>query len=141
MKRPKAKPAVEILPEATDQPEHPRKKISSFFFAEDNGNEPVKKFLRGLTKEERQKIGADIRTTEYGWPIGMPTCRNLGDGLHEVRTNLTNRIARILFRVDKTQKMVLLQGLIKKTEETPQADKDLANKRWSQYEEVMKNGR
>ena len=43
-------------------------------------------------------IGADIKTVEFGWPIGMPTCRPMGDGLFEVRTNLPqNQIARVLF--------------------------------------------
>ncbi len=41
----------------------------------------------------------DIQTVEFGWPLGMPTCRSLGDGLWEVRCNgLTGqRIARVLF--------------------------------------------
>ncbi len=127
------KPTTTAAAPPAVQPEKPLKKISSHFFSEDNGNEPVKKFLRELTKEERKAIAKDIRTAEYGWPIGMPTCRPLGDGLHEVRTHLTNRIARVLFRVDKNEQMVLLHGFIKKTDETPKEDKDLANKRWSQY--------
>ncbi len=62
----------------------------------------------------------------------MPACRPLGDGLHEVRTNLTgNRIARVFFYVDKHQRMVLLHGILKKTRATPDSDLDLAraNKR------------
>ena len=41
-------------------------------------------------------------TVEYGWPVGMPTCRPLEDGVYEVRTNLSqNRIGRVLFYIDK----------------------------------------
>lgn len=47
-----------------------------------------------LAKEERKLIGDDIKTVEYGWPIGMPVCRGLGGGLYEVRTELKNKIAR-----------------------------------------------
>ncbi len=58
----------------------------------------------------------------------MPLVRNLDDGLWEVRSTLQNRIARIIFIMhDNT--MVLLHGFIKKSEKTPQQDKDLAKKR------------
>lgn len=92
----------------------------------------MRDWLKELPREDRQRIGEDIRTVEYGWPIGMPTCRPLGDGLHEVRTNLgSHRIARIFFYVDKRQRMVLLHGILKKTQATSQADLELAlrNKR------------
>lgn len=62
----------------------------------------------------------------------MPVCRPLGGGLHEVRTDLANnRTARVLFYVDRHQRLVLLHGFIKKTRQTPQEDLDLArmNKR------------
>jgi len=44
--------------------------------------------------EDRKRIGQDIKTVEFGWPIGMPACRPLEDRIYEVRTNLRqNRIA------------------------------------------------
>jgi antitoxin HicB len=34
---------------------------------------------------------------QFRWPVGMPLCRSLGQGLWEVRSDLTsNRIARVL---------------------------------------------
>ncbi len=115
----------------------PLRRISAFFFIEESGNEPVKRFLRTLSQEERKLVGKDVRTAEYGWPIGMPTCRPLGKGLHEVRTDLPNRISRILFRVDEKERMILLHGFVKKTQETPQEDIDLANRRWSQHRKKL----
>jgi phage-related protein len=108
------------------------KRVHVFFFRTESGNEPVRSWLKSMAPQDRRQIGEDIRTVEFGWPIGMPTCRPLGDGLHEVRTNLQgNRIARVFFYVDKTQRMVLLHGILKKTRETPATDLDLAriNKR------------
>jgi len=67
----------------------------------------------------------------------MPTCRPLGKGFHEVRTDLPNRISRILFRVDEKERMVLLHGFVKKTQETPEEDIDLANRRWSQHRKEL----
>lgn len=80
-----------------------------------------------LSAEDRKHIGHDIMTVEFGWPLGMPTCRHLEDGVWEVRTNLSrNRIARVLFYLDKLERMVLLHGFIKKTQRTPAADLTLA---------------
>jgi phage-related protein len=89
----------------------------------------VREWLKALPPEDRKRIGEDIKTVEFGWPIGMPVCKPLGDGIYEVRTRLSrNRIARVLFYIDEKSRMVLLQGFIKKT---PQEDLELArsNKR------------
>ena len=68
-------------------------------------------------------------TAEFGWPIGMPACKTMGNGLFEIRTNLFgNRIACILFCIESGQ-MILLHGFIKKTKKTTKADLDLALKR------------
>ena len=64
-----------------------------------------------------------------GWPIGMPLCRSLGDGLWEVRSNLpSGRIARLLFFVDQGR-IGVVHGFIKKTEKTPPDELALARKR------------
>jgi phage-related protein len=85
----------------------------------------VRDWLKALSPQDRKRIGEDIKTAEFGWPIGMPVCRPLGAGLYEVRTTLTqNRIARVVFYIDRERRMVLLHGFIKKTRKTP--DEDLA---------------
>jgi phage-related protein len=81
----------------------------------------------------------DIKTVEFGWPIGMPVCRSLGDGLYEVRSNLSgNRIARVLFYVDVEGRLVLLHGFVKKTQKTPIADMELARKNKRLHKAEMK---
>jgi hypothetical protein len=60
------------------------KKVSVRFFRTASGSEPVREWLLSLTKEDRSAIGQDIKTAEYGWPIGMPTCRSMGDGKYEL---------------------------------------------------------
>jgi len=106
-----------------------RKKVPAVFYRSKNGNEPVREWLLELTKQDRKTLGGDIQTVEFGWPIGMPVCRPMGDGLYEVRTNLGDKkIARVLFFF-KNGKMVLLHGFIKKTQKTPKQDLELAKKR------------
>lgn len=105
------------------------KRVPAEFYRNENGTEPVRDWLKSLSKEERFLIGADIKTVEFGWPIGMPTCRLMGDGLFEVRTNLPqNKIARVLFCFYEG-KMILLHGFIKKSQKTPKQQLDLALER------------
>ncbi|PKG96168.1 type II toxin-antitoxin system RelE/ParE family toxin [Paraglaciecola sp. MB-3u-78] len=110
------------------------KRVCAKFYRSRGGSEPVRDWLLGLAKKDRVAIGTDIQTTEYGWPIGMPTCKPMGNGLHEVRTDLSNnRIARVLFFIHN-EHMILLQGFIKKTQSTPKQDLDLAKKRKKEVE-------
>jgi len=51
------------------------------FFRTESGNEPVREWLRGLRKTDKRVIGSDIKTVQYGWPIGMPVVRKLDAGL------------------------------------------------------------
>jgi len=107
------------------------KKITSLFFENSNGNKPVRDWLLTLPKEHRKIIGEDIKSVEYGFPIGMPVCRKL-DGknkLYEVRSTLTNKtIARVIFTIE-AEYMILLNGFIKKEQKTPKSEIDLALKR------------
>jgi phage-related protein len=108
------------------------KRLPAIFFRTTAGGEPVRDWLRAMPAGDRRRIGEDLKTVEFGWPVGMPVCRAMGGGLHEVRTLLDgNRIARLLFYVDRRQRLVVLHGFIKKSRKTPQADLDLAraNKR------------
>jgi phage-related protein len=66
---------------------------------------------------------------QRGWPLGLPLCRSLGNGLWEVRSALpSRRIARVIFAFDDGT-IVLLNGFIKKTQKTPAAEIDTALKR------------
>jgi len=103
------------------------KRVPAIFYRTEAGGEPVREWLKGLSPVDRKRIGEDIKTVEFGWPVGMPVCRPLGNSVYEVRTNLAqNRIARVLFYIDKKGRMVLLPGFIKKTQKIPQEDLDLA---------------
>lgn len=81
---------------------------------------------QGPERCRSEKIGEDIKDIEFGWPVGMPVCRALGDGLWEVRSDIAQgRISRVLFCIHEGR-MVLLHAFIKKTRKTPQSDLDLA---------------
>jgi len=115
-----------------------RKRVPASFYQTEAGNEPLRAWLRSLNAEDRWLIGEDIKALEFGWPIGMPICRPMGDGLHEVRTALSgNRIARVFFYVDRMQRMILLHGIVKKTMATPPNDLELARNNKRKHEKAL----
>jgi phage-related protein len=102
------------------------KKITSLFYETSNANKPVREWLLTLKKEDRKIIGDDIKTVEFGWPIGMPVCRKLDSKLYEVRSAISDkRIARVIFTVIN-EYMILLNGFVKKSQKTPKSEIDLA---------------
>lgn len=99
------------------------------FYCTSAGAQPVLDWLKNLSAEDRKEIGRDLMRAQWRWPVGMPLCRPMGQGLWEVRSSLeNNRIARVLFCVHGGE-LVALHGFIKKTQKTSPDDLDLAKKR------------
>ncbi len=112
-----------------------QKRLPIRFYQSASGREPVREWLKSLSVEDRKILGTDIRALEFGWPIGMPLCRALGNGLWEVRSSLPRgRIARVIFFIHE-QYAVLLHGFLKKTQKTPKPDIDLAMRRKREVEQ------
>jgi phage-related protein len=109
-------------------------KIPLIFFRNTAGAEPVREWLKGLDEAERQAIGKDLLRAQWRWPVGMPLCRPLGQGLWEIRTDLpTKRTARVLLCVYR-EHLVALHGFIQKTRTTPDDDMATARKRQKELE-------
>ena len=102
--------------------------LSVVFFRTEAGTEPVREWLRKLTVEDRKTIGIDIKTVQHGWPLGMPLVRKMEPGLWEVRCDIADGIARVLFSA-KGGQMVLLHGFVKKTQKTPDNELKAARNR------------
>jgi len=93
----------------------------------------VRDWLRELDEAERNAIGQDLMRVQYRWPVGMPLCRAMGEGLWEVRSDLPgNRIARVLFSVTQGR-ILILHGFIKKSRKTPDEGLALARKRQREF--------
>jgi phage-related protein len=91
----------------------------------------VRDWLKSLSVAERKAIGEDIKTVQFGWPLGMPLVRKMDTGLWETRIHLQNRTMRVFFTIDKNS-MVLLHGFVKKSGRTPADDLALAKNRLKQ---------
>lgn len=103
------------------------------FYKTEAGKEPVREWLKDLPREDRRIVGEDIKTAQYGWPLGMPLIRKIERGLWEVRSVITSGIARVFFTVTGGL-MVLLHGFVKKSQKTPQNELDTARRRLSNLE-------
>lgn len=91
-----------------------------------------KRCLKSLIREDIKIIGEDIKTVEFGWPLGMPLVRKLDKDLWEVRSDITNKeIARVFFTV-KNGLMILLHGFKKKSQPTPLNELNIAKDRRDQ---------
>ncbi len=103
-------------------------RLRVIFYKTSSGHEPVREWLKALPIEERKAVGHDLKTAQYGWPLGMPLIRKLEPGLWEIRSRLPARIARVIFTVEG-DKMVLLHSFIKKAEKIPVQELQLARQR------------
>jgi phage-related protein len=106
--------------------------LKTRFFKTGAGNEPVREWLLGLSLDDRKTIGGDILAVQWAWPVGKPLVDSLGQGLWEVRSSLEDRIARVFF-IMVNQEIILLHGIIKKSQVPPAHEVKLARKRQSIY--------
>jgi phage-related protein len=108
--------------------EHREPVLRVIFYRSESGVEPVREWLKELRKGDRKAVGEDIKTAQFGWPLGMPLIKKIEKGLWEVRSNITDGIARTFFTVEKGT-MVLLHGFVKKSQGTPPNELQTARQR------------
>jgi phage-related protein len=106
------------------------------FYLMSSGTEPVRDWLFSLSALDRKMIGADIKTVQFGWPLGMPLVRKMEKDLWEVRIHLDGRIARVFFTVHESV-MILLHGFIKKSQLTSKEDLKLAKSRLKDFWRIL----
>ena len=63
---------------------------------------------------------------DYGPNIGMPHTRHMGKGLIEMRLKAIEGIARVFYATAFKNEIIILHSIIKKTNETPKRDLELA---------------
>ena len=107
------------------------------FYRLASGREPVREWLKQIDPVSRKKIGEDLYTLQLGWPVGMPLARKIEAGLWEQRSKIINGIARIMF-TEKTGRLILLHGFIKKSQKIPAPDLALARQRLITFKQGRK---
>jgi len=106
------------------------------FYQTATGKQVILDFIRSFDAKDRKIIGENLRTVQFGFPMGLPLCRALSGGLWEVRCSLSSkRELRLIFFQSRTAKaLVIVHGFIKKTQTTPIGDLTLAQKRMKEFQ-------
>ncbi len=87
------------------------RKLPASFYRAASGVEPARDWLKKLSKSDRQTIGEDIAYVQYKWPIGKPRVDHLRGPIWEVRSTISNRIARVLFAVEQSEMILCTVSL------------------------------
>ena len=104
------------------------------FFETEFGNMPVKEWLLSLPKSHRREIGWRIEVLqERGHQLGMPMSKSLKKGLYELRVPYENVAYRVFYSFVEGNIVLLIHGIIKKSQKTPKKDIDLARKRLAEF--------
>ena len=101
-----------------DNAEDEPSRFECAFFCTDQGNEPVREWLRSLPVEAKKEIGSDIERVQWQWPVSKPLVDGLGGGLYEVRTKVERIQYRVLFCIVENT-MLLVHGFVKKARTEP----------------------
>jgi len=105
------------------------KEFEIVFYATKKGQEPVKEFLDTLPMKQQVKIIRMLEMLQRNGPnLRRPYTAYIDDGIFELRAQLGNDIARVLFFFFIGQKIVLTNGFVKKTRELPAKEIVLAKK-------------
>jgi len=110
--------------------------LEVYFFKTETNNEPVRQWLKLLTAKDKKLIGEDIKTIQFGWPLGMPLVKHIDGGIWEVRSKLSGGIARVLFVLEGNS-IVLVHAFMKKQQKTPKPDIDIAKHRAKQLRRIL----
>ena len=99
---------------------------------------PVQDFIQGLEPKKQAKISREIDLLEkFGSELHYPHVDTIkGDkykGLLELRVEFASNIFRIFFFLPKKNNAILLHGIAKKSQKTPQKELDVAFGRMKDY--------
>lgn len=91
------------------------------FYATDAGKCPVAEFIDSLPQKLQAKAIRDLDIlAKRGPELRQPYSKHLRDGLFELRIQSSGDAARIFYFFFIGEKIVLVDGFVKKTQRTPQ---------------------
>ncbi len=108
------------------------------FYEKENGEIPVREFLYLLSAKLKAKAIWELRLLrQYGTGLKEPYTKPMqGDtykGLWELRIKLGSNASRIFYFLPLENTFVLLHGFVKKSEETPKRELDIAKRHMEDY--------
>ena len=110
------------------------------YFEKEDGSCPISEFLHSLDLKMAVRVyGMISLLQENGNMLREPYSKYLKNGIFELRIQSGSDISRILYFFYVGRKIILTNGFIKKTQNTPKKEMELAQKYREQYiEEQLK---
>ena len=99
------------------------------FYVDDDGKEPAKDFISGLSgKMESKMLGELDLLSEYGNQLREPYTKHIQDGIFELRVKVKTDITRVLYFFYYEKRIILTNGFVKKTLKTPKREIEFTKK-------------
>ena len=99
------------------------------FFQKSNGEAPAEVFINSLDKKLRAKFYRMLQMLKENGPnLREPYSKHLQDGIFELRPTVATNAVRVLYFFFIEQRIVITNGFIKKTQQTPPSEIKLAQK-------------
>ena len=114
-----------------------KKMFEVVFFETENGRQPVREYILDLTKQDKKELGADIRSVQMGFPMGLPLVRKVVSGLWEIRSMLKDGICRVFFTIAE-HNIILLHAFTKKTKKIPLNELSIAKERLKDFKKMQR---
>lgn len=110
------------------------KKITVYYYTSPKGENPVKKFLDSLSKNQQAKILRVFQyLEEYGLQTTLPHIKKLtGTPMFEIRI-LGRDNLRTLYVIPQKDFILVLHGFVKKTQKTPRGEIETALNRYKEW--------
>ena len=104
------------------------------FYRDEQGNSPVRDFLRSLDEEAQQSIGWAIEQLRLrNIRAHEPLVRHVEDKLWELRRESKTNIYRIIYFFFAGRRIILLHGFQKKTRKTSRQELALTRARYAAF--------
>lgn len=108
------------------------------YYRDISGREPVLEAILRLSRHDQVSVRIHIlRLVEFGPTLPFPWSSQIAGELRELRADVGRSHYRILYRRSHNI-FVLLHFIDKRVGRLPQADIDVADKRWADYQSRMK---
>ena len=104
------------------------------FYETASGECPSKEFIKTQGAKMRAKLYRALSLLkEQGINLRMPHSEHLDDGIFQLRAQVGSDITRMLYFFFIGRKIIVTNGFVKKTQETPPAEIELAKKYRTDY--------
>ncbi|NTV93605.1 MAG: type II toxin-antitoxin system RelE/ParE family toxin [Chlorobiaceae bacterium] len=105
------------------------------FYTSRSGGKPIEEFLDSLTAKEAQKVVWVLDIVRKQQLVSKEYFKKLtgSDGIWEVRASHGRKEFRLLCFFPEGKLVILTNGFVKKSQKTPEAEIELAQKRKADY--------